>query len=369
MKVGILTFHNAVNYGAVLQAYALQQVIRGMGADCEIIDYSCPAVVRQYQARKMRECTGWKDFALGLLSAPRLKKKKAAFARFVGENLTLSLKVADVTDGSLGRYDVIVAGSDQIFNPKNTAGDRAYLLDFPSGARKIAYAASIGNNDFLALWQERYHVDYQKLLRAFDALSFREQAAAGFVGNLLGQKYETVLDPVLLAGAGLWEKFCPPPEEDYIFVYNLGNIRPMQDAVRALQKKTGLKVYVANKDFKGDFLYRGYANASALSPDAFVGKLFGAKYVITDSFHGTAFSVLLHRNFYAVTRAGKENTNSRIENLLSTLNLGDRILSGGGMPNPDSAPEYDGVDERLAAMRGHSVSWLGAALGLDKEDK
>ena len=365
MKVGILTFHNAINYGAVLQAYALQQTVSTLGAECEIIDYSCPAVEKQYRRKKMSECASWKVYVNDILSLHRLDKKKEAFLRFRQKNLVLSDRVETVSEALPEKYDAVIVGSDQIFNPKNTDGDSAYLLDFNGKTKKIAYAASIGNNAFLNLWQEKYKVDYRTLLGVFNAMSFREKEAADFVAQLFGQTYRTVLDPVLLAGKPLWERFDNlPVEEEYVFVYNLGNIPTLVSFVRNLYRMTGLKVYVVNKDVKGDMLLHKYNNASSLSPEDFLKMLSGAKYVVTDSFHGTAFSVLFHKNFYSVVNPGKENTNSRIRCLLEDLKLENRIVFPDCGLNLTDVPNYNEVDRKLQSMREDSLLWLKTALNL-----
>ena len=365
MKVGILTFHNAINYGAVLQAYALQQTVSTLGAECEIVDYSCPAVEKQYRRKKMSECASWKIYVNDILSLHRLDKKKEAFRNFRHKNLMLSDRIETVSKDLSEKYDAVIVGSDQVFNPKNTDGDSAYLLDFNGKAKKIAYAASIGNNAFLNLWQEKYKVDYKTLLGAFHCISFREKEAADFMTQLLGQTYRTVLDPVLLAGNPLWKRFdSPPPEEEYVFVYNLGNIPLLVDFVRNLHRKTGLKVCVVYTDIKGDILLRKYSNVSSISPEDFLRMLFGAKYVVTDSFHGTAFSVLFHKDFYSVVSSGKENTNSRIQCLLAELKLEDRIVSPDDDLNLAAIPNFEEVDRKIQAMRDESLACLKTALDL-----
>lgn len=362
MRVGILTYHNAINYGAVLQAYALQQVVKKLGVECEIIDYSCPAVEKQYRRKKISDHANWKVYVMDILSGHRLDRKKEAFEKFRKQYLSLSDKMDVVSGEGLKDYDAIIVGSDQVFNPKNTEGDSAYLLDLQCSAKKIAYAASIGNNEFLDLWKTRYNIDYEKLLKSFYRLSFREEDASIFVSNLLNDSYETVLDPVLLAGSELWKDFQADASEEYIFVYNLGNIPLLVECVQAMHKETGLKVYVVNKDIKGDFLLRGFENVSSLSPADFLKMLSGAKYVITDSFHGTAFSVLYHKNFSSVVNPHKNNTNSRIVNLLNKLQLEERIVSDAESFRYRSTIAYSDTDKIVQELEKHSLVWLSGSL-------
>lgn len=363
MRIGILTFHNAINYGAVLQAYAMQRAILKLGIECEIINYSCAAVERQYRRKKMRECASWKVYINDIMSLHRLDRKKEAFRSFSDSNLVLSQRISRISECNTRGYDAIIVGSDQIFNPKNTDGDGAYLLNFHTNSKKIAYAASVGNNKFFDLWQEKYNIDYKSLMSEFKAISFREREAADFAAQLFGQPYKTVVDPVLLMGNDLWERFCRTQEkEDYIFVYNLGNNSHLVKTVKNIRIKTGLKVYVVNKDIKGDILFYKYNNISSVSPEEFLKMLFGAKYVVTDSFHGTAFSILFHKRFYSVVNPGANNTNSRIRCLLEELNLENRIVSLNCKMDLDKIPNYNEADKRLQIMRTDSFMWLKKAL-------
>ena len=200
------------------------------------------------------------------------------------------------------------------------------------------------------------------LLKQFNSLSFREEATSSFVSDLLEGSYETTLDPVLLAGKDVWRKFQSDTNDEYIFVYNLGNIPLLVDYVKFVQKKTGLKVKAVNKDFKGDFLLNSCQNASSVSPAEFLKLLSGAKYVITDSFHGTAFSVLYHKNFISVVNPHKVNTNSRIVDLLKKLNLQERIVTEADGFRYDSITTYAEVDEKIREMQKHSIEWLRKAL-------
>ena len=362
MRVGILTYHNAINYGAVLQAYALQTVIKNIGICCNIIDYSCPAVERQYRRKKLSDHVCWKAYVMDILSGHRLERKKEEFEKFRKNNFSTSVKIENATAECFDEYDAIIVGSDQVFNPLNTDGDSMYLLDFQCSAKKIAYAASIGNNELLELWEKKYNVDYKLLLRQFDEISFREKDASIFVSNLLGNEYETVLDPVLLAGAEVWQQFQADADGEYVFVYNLGNIPLLVDCVKIMHKETGLKVYVVNKDIKGDFLLRGFENVSSLSPTDFLEMLSGAKYVITDSFHGTAFSILYHRNFSAIVNPYKVNTNSRIINLLEELQLKEQIVSDAEKFCYKPITTYSNTDKIIQELQKKSLEWLSKSL-------
>lgn len=362
MKIGILTYYNAVNYGAVLQAYALQSVILNMGHDCEIINYPCPAVEKQYRRKKFSECKHLKTYIKDIISLHRIDNKKAAFKEFRDTYMHLSAEMPRITSDSLSGYDVIIVGSDQVFNPKNTEGDSAFLLDVICRAKKIAYAASIGNNDFLDLWKSKYNVDYISLLNKFDTMSFREKQASEYVSNLLGKSFPNAVDPVLLAKREIWSEFEKGKDEDYIFVYNLGNLPLLKKVVDLANKQTGLKVYVVNKDIKGDFMFRKYTDVSSLSPGDFLRMAANSKYVITDSFHGTAFSAIFHKNFYSVVDTSAGNTNSRIYSILNEIGLKERIVTDINEFDFIDIPDYENVDVKIRNMREKSHEWLESAI-------
>lgn len=366
MKVGILTFHNAINYGAILQAYALQHVVSDMGCDCKIINYRSPAVDKQYRWKKLNEHPYWKTYIMQIFSKHRLDKKKNAFAEFQNNNMKISEPIKCVSPESISCYDAVIVGSDQVFNPKNTEGDKTYLLDFDSNARKIAYAASIGNSEFLELWSKKYGVDYLKLLRDFDFLSFREESSATYVSSLLGRTFPSVADPVILAGTDFWLNRIniASKNEDYIFVYNLGNLDNLFEIVKNVAAHTKLKVFVANKDIKGDIILHRYNDASSLSPLEFVEYIANASYVITDSFHASAFSVILHKNFYSVANDSRVNTNSRLSSLLSSVGLSDRMVTKKNEFEIKPNYDFEMVDNFINESREFSVNWLKKALGI-----
>lgn len=367
MKIGTLAYHNAINYGAILQVLALQKIVESLGCECEVVDYASPAVELRYRRLKFREARTLKSYCAQFLTSRRLNRKKAAFREFAERYLTLSPKAERVDADFVSRYDAAIVGSDQVFNPKNTFGDATFLFDWEAGAKKIAYGASVGNVDYFELWRSQYGVDYQKLLSRFDALSFRERDAAEFAEKALNRPCATVADPTLVVGADFWKRFVRPVfDGDYIFVYNLGNIPGLVEIVKKVAKQTGLQVVVSNGALKGDLLLRKFRNESSLSPNDFIAAIAGAKRVVTDSFHGTVFSALLHKDFYSVVNPSPTiQTNSRIRNLLSQIGLSDRIATDAASFSFRDAPDFDEVDAKMEAIRQSSLAWLRAALKLD----
>lgn len=364
MKTGILTFHNAVNYGALLQVYALQETIRNLFVNCEVLDYKSEGIEKQYRKIRFSESNSMKHFILQNLTIFFRKQKKQNFKKFVESNICLSRSFNSIKDAS--EYDSIVVGSDQVWNPLCTEGDCNFLLNYIGDKpRKIAYAASLGKKENIDLYKSRFGVEFEQYLKQFSWISSREQDASEYLSQLLDRNCDYVLDPTFLFGVDGWSKFVQKSkEEEYILVYNLGNFSNLFDVVKFFENKTNLKVKIINKDIKGDLKSYSYENLSCVSPDEFVSLLANARYVVTDSFHATAFSIMFHRDFYVVANSNKNNTNSRLQNILNEFGINGRYITNGstGFSFAEDI-DYSSVEQRLYKRREESISLLAKALG------
>ena len=358
MKAGILTFHNAVNYGAVLQAYALQQTISAMGADCKIVNYKSPAVERQYRKISFGERRSLKEYLSHNTTCSLRKAKVKAFSKFSAENLRLTQPITSLDE--LSGFDAVFVGSDQVWNPLCTNGDSAYLLkSLPDGVKKLAYAASIGKNENIDLYKTTFGTEYENLLREFMWISLREADAAKYISDKTGQVCDCVLDPTFLYGADKWRRFCTASgDEDYIFVYNLGNFSSLFQIAEKVRKQTGLKVKVINKDVKGELMSLKYKSCSCVSPDEFISLLANSRYVVTDSFHATAFSIMFHKDFYSVANTNAQNTNSRLKNVLKNLGIEERYVTDVSNFSMSKEISYKETDERLNRLQSYSLEKL-----------
>ena len=195
MKYGILTFHRAANYGAVLQAYALRQSLLSMGHEAEFLDYRCIPVERVHSPLYFRYCSGLRERLKQFLRSPVKWKKRVVFNRFLYR--ALDVDGAERLDKDAlealpaGKYDVLLTGSDQIWNPYLTCGDTTYLLDFaPEGTIRASYAASFGVS---RIPEERIPV-YQELLKQYDRITVREESGLACLREM-GLTGRTALDP------------------------------------------------------------------------------------------------------------------------------------------------------------------------------
>ncbi len=354
-KVGVITFHNYDNYGAILQSYALQECLKRLGADPEIIDYNCKYITNPFQLKRLKN-KGFFNYIYGAIGyicyLPRRRKcnrfrKKMAYSESVNEK----------TIGRMdGRYDTYITGSDQVWDYHLTDFDRTYFLNFVTKGKKCSYAASIGEH----LPEDEYQKEYAELLSSFDHILMREEYGADVVEQLVGIRPDCASDPTLLLTGEEWESLMSKPgkKKDYILVYQLGVNPGFVKHVKRLKKQTGLPVvYIP-------FPLVGLLNCSlriAAGPDEWLRLFRDAKYVVTDSFHGTVFSLLFHKPFFVLVDG--HHVNKRVKEFLTRLNLTERILQG-EMTEEALAEEIDyaAVDKELQAMRELSLERLSAML-------
>lgn len=217
MKVGILTFHRASNYGAVLQAYALTEVLRNLGADAEIVNYYCPEVEMCHYPKNLFKRESLPRACIHYYGK---NKKFRNFESFRERHLHLSRRYdrADIVDAST-EYDLFISGSDQVWSKKYSGMDTTYLLDFESDPKKkYSYAASFGFTEF----PEGTQNVYADLLKEFQAVSVREQSAVDLLRSRCSLNAFLSLDPTLILVASSWKKLAKSPScKKNIFLFTV----------------------------------------------------------------------------------------------------------------------------------------------------
>ena len=216
MKIGILTFHNAYNYGAVLQAYATQEIVKSYGHEVEIINYHNNKVDRHYKKNRNR----FYRIPLVLIEKYFFNKRKEAYKRFINKYLHLTKEVLVSSENvTLDKYDVILIGSDQLWNKRITGGwDKMYWGDFEAShsTRKVAWSICMNKIDL----DDDDIIFIKKHLENFDLISVRESDLLSFISNLTTKKVYQTLDPTLVLPSEKWEKVCHDvKEKGYIAVY------------------------------------------------------------------------------------------------------------------------------------------------------
>jgi hypothetical protein len=327
-KIAIATIFHVCNYGTVLQAYATQNIIRQLGYDSEIIRY-IPERVSARRAFLASGASGTKNFlryaASVLVRLPGNMIMRKVFDDFTKNHLTFTeskYENAEQAEENPPNADAFLTGSDQVWNSKYNEGiDPIYYLDFvPTGKKRVAYAASIGGEDFEV--QEKAQIRY--LLGKYDALSVREKSAQQAILALGIEKVQQVLDPTLLLSVERWSKLFSKRKvaDRYLLLYILGRDKTLVDIGEAIAKDRGLKIVKIGLDFilsaKVD------KNDLFCTPNEFLSYFYYADYVITNSFHGLSFILNFNKQFSIVL---PKTFSTRLESPLCQFGLEDRIIT------------------------------------------
>ena len=356
-KIGIITFHAADNYGAVLQAYALQTYISTQGHEAEIIDFAPDSVKKANTPLFVHEKSFVKKLIKQILIIPnyfKLKKRNRKFNEFRNAWLKRSQHFGSSEEirNSTHNYDLCITGSDQVFNPLIKNSD-IYYLDFCNGIKKMAYAPSFGIKDFSNVGDNT-----KKLIKDFDYLSCREADGAEFLSTVIGETVPVVSDPVFLLSPEEWSKITQKPQkEKYIFVYDLNGGNSLIEIANKIKAETNLPIICvttkkyANTRYNVDELHCNFG------PEEFVSYIQHAEYVVTDSFHGLAFSVLFNRK--VVSFIALKHAASRIQSLLERLGIADRLFYNTKDFNFKDI-EFRDYKEKLSALIDTSKQYLSA---------
>lgn len=358
MKIGILTFHRALNYGAVLQCYALFKILTEMGHDVEVIDYRLDAI------EKYRMLFRWKDFTSKSLSGKfryiasslalcRSKKKTARkFDEFLTSNLKFSC-IVNKPEEVPSCYDVIFFGSDQIWNPETCEGlDKVYYGQFEKGHTLFfAYAASLGRPDLINGQNKDL---FGKYVLNYDIIGVREKSLADFLFDEFSIKSDIVCDPSLFLSKNLCDSLAVKPKDDnYVLVFNLDGNPQAVSFAENIASQIGAKVIMMMAET--NHLRRQLCEVrTELSPSEFLGYIKYAKCVVTDSFHATSFSLIMNVNLY--TYRQKRN-NDRSQMILDVVGLGDRMVNANDKVS-FSPINYEGVNKCLYEYRQLSLSFI-----------
>lgn len=356
IKTGTVTFHRSYNFGAALQAYALQRFQLLHGYDNRIIDFICDYDSRKYKIFRVHLYRqSLKYLVSDLLFAAKNIMRKHAFQCFRNKYMAITprrYRSLGETKDLLKDFDALICGSDQIWNKEITGAlVPEYFLDFAkdSGKMKIAYGPSTGNPEIQAEDRETF----ARLLKNLDSISVRERTAAAQMEALSGKTVAVVLDPVLLLEAGEYDKIIKPVpvKGAFLFFYELEQNPEMLPFAAKIADEEGLQIiYYAKKSNpairKGINMYRH-------GPCEFLFYLKNARYVVTNSFHATVFSILFGKQFITFpTKKGR----LRMIDFLHTLSLDDRLYS----KNADIRRpiDYSEAAKRLEQERNASTGYL-----------
>ena len=361
MQIKTITCHDVYNLGASLQAYALQTYLQSIGHDVQIIDYKPDYLSQHYKLWSVPNNYN-KPFICILYLLAKLPgrlislKRKKVFDDFTQKylNLTERYHSNEELKDNPPLADVYIAGSDQIWNTLFPNGkDPAFYLDFaPKGKKKITYAASFATSDV----SEEYVPFVTQMLANLDAISLREKSSLPLLSKL-GRKDEVaVCDPVFLLDAEQWASLLPSLERNpYVLVYDFEHSQKIQNIAKFIAKEKQMEI-ISVGPFKEKYAKENFVNAGPLE---FINLIRHCDYFISNSFHGTAFSLIFKKNFFVVNR--EEGINERMLSLLSDLLLQDRIVSNIGQIDLNSI-DYTIPSQRINELISFSKEYLKAQL-------
>lgn len=371
MKIGIVTFFNVPNYGAMLQAYALWHYLESRGHEVEFIahPFCTQKPIPLWKCFVSRHLKGVRNKLSGIVhhaitEFAKSYPKTRHFERYE--------ELAELKD----RYDAVIVGSDQMWNPKWCGRPNCIELLFLGFAGektlKASYAASFGTTHWSA---ESVALRTGELLRLFKGISVREESGVKVVEELSGRKDAVcLLDPTLLQKAEFYRSIAEKVHvENYIFKYMLGwsDSNEANETIAVVREAKGsLEIIDDNVPVRGclGLVCRVFGVKGKVSLPQWLGSIEQSQFVVTNSFHGTVFSILFHRPFVSLKIKGEmSGMNERAATLLKTVGLEDRFLyaddAAGIKQAVASEIDWSSVDEKLKARRLDTDAFF-ASLGL-----
>ena len=362
MKIKTITCHDVYNVGASLQAYALVTYLNSLGQETEIINYK-PNYLQHYSL--FGSVSGQYDYPFvrqlyHLAKLPgrireRNSKRKKEYDLFTQQYLPVT-EIKYCSNDELRKNppvaDVFFAGSDQIWNTIFPNGrDPAFYLDFvQKNAVKASYAASFATETV----EESVGKKVKQWLSGLDFISVRESSGLAIIHNL-GLSATQVLDPVFLLEPSAWRKIEKDLSlsEPYLLYYVFDDSEMMRDFVKSLSRKNRCKIYSILPSAIAD---RCFAQEG---PAAFIYLIRHAEYIVSNSFHATAFSLIFNKQFYVFKRS--ESINTRIIDLVEGLGLSDRLIETGSVTS-EKQIDYSGIKQKLSEQIKHSKRFIDKVL-------
>jgi hypothetical protein len=376
--IGILTYQRANNHGALLQAFATQQIIRELGWNCELIDYRDIGTRAYYKRKAKTGKTGvksWLKYLLRVIYFGRIiKRQEIIFRDFQRINLVysdsfLSSRQELIDYSHEVSYQKIVVGSDQVWNTDLSDMDMSYFLDFIEDInKKVAFAASFGRSR-LDKMNKSIVLD---AINSFQHISVREKQGADMLLSEANIVASICLDPTLILVRDFWNSKVVRPKRDrpYALCFVIGDFSEFTNgACRLISEYRSLPIVMVNNFGIINRFDKKYDPVDNLSPFELLGYIKDADLILTTSFHGTAFAINLEKEFYSLpTNLSDEGSerNSRIVNILDSLDLSDRYaLSLDYLQSElriQKFIDYQSVRIKLKQERDRSLQFIKNAL-------
>ena len=368
-KIGIATFNRTHNYGSLLQSYAFMKVLRDkLGTSAEFINFSNDEQREMYAY--LNRMNSFKNLIKNFLIIINWKLTQGHFRdfnKFQNDYLVHSegdfrnsedLKLVNFD------YDVIVSGSDQVWNTAARDFDEFYFLNFATNAKKVAYAVSFGGTNFVNDMKTRQK--YLRWINQFDNISVRERNSQSWLQSVEIPHVDIMPDPTLLLTPDEYSNVIdekPIFEGEYIFYYGFKYDREINKAVKKMGEALGLPVVVVDGRKYSIYGLRryGFKVSPQGGPKAFLNIMKNAKYSVTQSFHGTVFSVLMNVPFLYMTVPGVKSDDDRASFLLKQMGMSDQMVGYDELTDKIDRLEnldFSDATNRIAVLRDKGLKYI-----------
>lgn len=378
-RIGILTYHFSENFGALMQAYGLRQWLLEQGHRAEFVNYhpryveeggdfgnllSPASFRRNLKVAYLRLSTLQRKIFGSRLQAQQFETFRHDVLGVDGPSLENEADVEAFFASPAGRFDILVCGSDQIWNPSAQKGlDPVYFLAMKdaANARRVAYAPSFGKGSL----DSAFDGDVRRFLAGMQGLSVREESGVGIIRRITGRDAVCVPDPTILLGdfSKLLER-AEPVGEGHVFCYALRTGEGIREVTTQVSQALGAEIV---SPYNVHRRWREIGKTVYPSPAGWIAMIDRASFVVTNSFHGTVLSVLLRKPFLTVGLPGaKGGLNERVRNLLSQLDLMDRFVQAGDMETTrrrmGEEIDWEAVHRKVLAIQSAGRDYLAGQL-------
>ncbi len=372
MRIGIITFHRAYNMGAVLQTYALQTYLKNKGYEVDIINYHINETKRLYHVFDYKKSdikvVDYFKKNIRKMEINTFERNKLSFHKkydyFINNVLKIHGLYSNIMDlrNMNTKYDVLICGSDQIWNSLLSGLNPIYFLDFGNESiKKISYAASVGVSEI----DESEKQVFQRYLKNLDYISVRETDAKEILKDLTQKQIEVVIDPSQLLESKDYQNIITYPKikQKYILFYvkKIKDEKIFNKAIKIAEKVSKLLNLPIIHNSENKIFSNEIKNIQYCGPEEILGYISNAEFVITNSFHATSFSLIFHKNFITIPH---HKFSSRMNHLLTKYGLKNHLVDSSNKIKSikDFNVNYKIVDKKICDFRKKSELYLKEAI-------
>lgn len=353
-NIYILTFQNALNYGAVFQCTALYKTVSKIGK-CLVLDYRCKKIEDSYKLFSPQYPI--KKNIYGLLVMPVIKKKRKLFDEYLRNNISRSKTYnspEDLKNEKWNADDIFICGSDQIWNTELTGSDKSYFLDFAKKYKRISYAASSGKSI------EKSEYDFfRDMLAGFNAISVREKTLKNELG-VIGVESRQIIDPVYLLPKTEWLRIAASVDmqkDSYVMIFLLQKSQKLlETAVKYAKEHNKIPLVITNMARNK---IKGVRYITKCSPSQFLSYIENADTIFTNSFHGISLSIIFNKNFYFEFLGKGHKTNSRIQDIIELFGLQKQNIT---LTDYSTDIDYSAINPIIETERKSALDFINENL-------